>query len=66
MADILFRDGKQPVDDIYVAAIAEVTHGDPRNFTFREAMEKVGRMLESRVVRDVMSNAIRGHFRKWG
>lgn len=66
MADILFKDGKQPIDDIYVQAIGEVTNGDPRNFTFREAMQRLGRMLESRIVRDVMSNSIKSHFRRWG
>lgn len=66
MADVLFSDGLQQVDDLYVPLLNEATDGEPQKFTYKAAMQRLGRVLERGIVRNAMSNAIRGHFRQWG
>lgn len=66
MAEIQFADGRQMVDDIYVVPIIEVTDGAPQTVTFDEAMKRLSRFLEDRIVRDAFRDTIRGHLRQWG
>jgi len=65
MAEIVFRDGKSVIDDIYVAPIMEATDGAPERFLRKEALRMIGRFVERDHIRAFQRDFIRGHFSRW-
>ena len=65
MAEIAFADGKFVVDDVYVTPIHEATEGVPGNFTYAEAMKRIGRVFEKRILREAQARIIGDHFTQW-
>ena len=66
MAEIEFADGKFQVDDEYVRLIGEATNGAAKSLTHKQAMQLLGRVLESRTFRNARNDIVEGHFQRHG
>lgn len=64
--EIEFADGAFVVDRVYAGPLREATGGDPRRYSFKDAMKMVGPLLGRQHVRAVMQGMIREHLSRYG
>lgn len=64
--EIAFADGLFVLDDVYVAAVNEITKGHPERFARKDVMAKIGDYFAKEKLRDVQATVIRDHMRNYG
>lgn len=65
-SEIVFADGPQVVDEVYVTPIQRVTDGHPERFPFADVMKRVSDYWTRDHIRQVGARVIREHISQFG